>query len=213
MKLQHVRSVCSRALGCLLLAICLTACHGGNIDKFKDKFAEGDLTEAQKYLTKISDHLDAEHCALKLIKAYVEAGSVDKAINVYEKITTWHKGRYKMGWKSEGDYDHEVCKLLRTALMRNGEYEKAWNYYSLSSEEEDSYDNAKDRYLYLSDVVDDMCNKGKQEEASKFVDKNLRWFARNIDNMDDDSSIIEYKQKYGSTVVREKLMEQIENSY
>ena len=99
MKLQHVKSVCSKAIGCLLLAICFTACHDGNIDKFKDKFAEGDLTEAQKYLTKISVHLDAEHCALQLIKAYVEAGSVDKAINVYENITTWHKGAMKCGVK------------------------------------------------------------------------------------------------------------------
>ncbi len=211
MTLQHVKSVCGKAVGDLLLAICLVACSDGNIDKFKEKFAEGDLSEAQKYLTRISDQHDAEPCALQLIKSYIEVGSVDKAIYVYENITTWHKDRHDMQYES---YDKNVCKLLRKALIKNGDYEKAWDYYPLGYDDEESYANADKRFLYLSDVVDAMCNKGKQEEAVKFVDKNLRWFARNIDNLDNKYDWqIEDKQKYGSTVVREKLLEQIENSY
>ncbi len=214
MRLRRVKGVCLRLVAVVLLSVSFAACHDGNIDKFEEKLAEGNLTEAQEFLVKISDHEDAEPCAFQLIKTYVEAGAVDKAIYVYEKITPWHKGRCaaKYEWKSK--YTYDVCQLLRTELMKKGEYEMVLNYYPMLEDNENYEGNAEDRFLYLSDVVDDMCNKGKQEEASKFVDKNLRWFVRNVDGMDDEYDWqIKLKRDYNSTAVREKLLEQIDNSY
>lgn len=214
MRLQRVKDVCLRVVAVVLLAVSFAACHDGNIDKFEEKFAEGNLTEAQEFIAKISDHEDAEPCAFKLIKTYAEAGAVDKAVYVYEKITPWHKGRRAAKYEWNSKYTYDVCQLLRMELMKKGEYEMVLNYYPMHEDDENSESNAEDRFLYLSDVVDDMCNRGKQEEASKFVDKNLRWFVRNVDGMEDEYDWqIKLKRNYNSTAVREKLLEQIDNSY
>ncbi len=214
MRLRRVKDVCLRVVAVVLLAVSFAACHDGNIDKFEEKLAEGNLAEAQEFLAKIKSTRDAAPCAYKLIQAYVEAGAVDKAVYVYEKITSWHNDRTEIDGPWSDRYEGKVCKLLRTELLKKGDYETAWNYYHRSNIDENSEFNAEDRFLYLSDVVDDMCNRGKQEEASKFVDKNLRWFVRNVDGIEDEYDWqIKLKRDYNSTSVREKLFEQIDNSY
>ena len=149
-----------------------------------------------------------------LVKAYIEAGSIDKAINVYENITFWHNKRNELNSTESEYYEAEACKLIRTALIKNSEYKKAWNYYPLGYIDEDDYNNAQSRFVYLSDVVEAMCEKGKQEEARKFVDKNMRWFTLYVNNMEDKYDWQQdIKNSYNSSAVSEKLIEQIETSY
>ena len=201
----------------ILLIVCAAlnslmncSCSDGNVEDFKEELATGNLTEAEVCLSKVKEEYDAEQCALQLIKAYINAGSIDKAINVYECITPWHKGRDRLYFE---DYERNVCELLRTALMGIGDYKRAWAYYPISRDHENDSDNAKDRFIYLSDVVEDMCNKGRQDEAQKFVDGQIRWFKNNVDEEPDNSWNADNKKNYSSTAVREKLMEQIDDSY
>ena len=162
---------------------------------------------------RIDDKKDCKQCALQLIKAYLEAGATDKAIHVYENITPWHRNRYDMKW-SHGEYEREVCKLLRGSLIENSEYEKALDYYPLDYESENYIGNAKSRYAYVSDVVAAICAKGKQDEARRWVEYELRWFVTNVDS--DTSTLqssVDTKREFNSNVVRERLLEQIDNSY
>lgn len=202
-----------KIIGGLLLVVCLAACGGNSVHKFREAMAVGSLSEAQELLTKIEDKADCKSCALQLIQAYIEVDAPEKAIHVYEHITSWHKDRYNMKWRN-GNYEREVCKLLRSYLVKNGEYEKAQNYYPLEYEDENYIGNAQSRYLYVSDVVAAICAKGKQDEARKFVEYQLRWFVANVDS--DTSTLqscIDVKEAFNSAVVRDKLLEQIENSY
>lgn len=201
----------NRLIVALLLAVCLAACVDKNVEKFREAMAAGNLSEAQASLTKIDDREDCKSCALQLIQAYIDTDSPDKAINVYERITSWHKNCYDMKW-SDGEYERTVCKLLRDYLMKNGDYEKALNYYPMDSDDENSIHNAQCRYRYVSDVASAMCAKGKQDDARKFVESQLRWFMLNVDTSTSEYEV-DTKTTYNSTVVREKLMEQIDNSY
>lgn len=197
----------NRLIVALLLAVCLAACVDKNVEKFREAMAAGNLSEAQANLTKIDDRSDCENCALQLIQAYIDADAPDKAIYVYERITSWHEND-----NTYRNYEKKVCKLLRDYLMKNGEYEKAFDYYPRHSDNEDYIGNADERYKYVSDVVAAMCDKGKQDDARKFVESQLRWFMLNVDTDTSEFNINE-KTTYNSTVVREKLMEQIDNSY
>lgn len=196
----------------LLLLGGLSAC-GDSTDKFRKAMSAGSLSEAQEYLMEIDNKADCKQCALQLIKAYLEAGATDKAIYVYENITPWHRNRYDMKW-SRGEYEREACKLLRTCLMENGEYEKALGYYPLDYENENYIGNAKSRYAYVSDVVAAICAKGKQDEARRWVEYELRWFVTNVDpDISTLQSSVDTKREFNSSVVRERLLEQIDNSY
>ncbi len=201
----------NRLIVALLLAVCLAACVDKNVEKFREAMAAGNLSEAQANLTKIDDRSDCENCALQLIQAYIDANDPDKAIHVYEHITSWHKNCFDLDWKN-GDYEKVVCKLLRSYLMKNGDYEKAFDYYPQRDENENDIDNAQCRYRYISDVAAAMCDKGKQDDARKFVETQLRWFMLNVDTSTSEYEV-DTKTTYNSTVVREKLMEQIDNSY
>lgn len=152
-------------------------------------------------------------CKKKLIQSYLEAGAISKAVYVYENITSWHADRSELDWNRNW-YEKDVCKLLREHLMRNGEYDKAFDYYPIRYSDENYIGNAPDRYTYISDVVAALCAKGKQEEARKFIEYQLRWFVVSVDSyVTNHESDIELKNMFGSNAVRTKLLEQIDNSY
>lgn len=190
----------------------LFACGDNGADKFREAIGAGNLSEAQECLMKM-DGEEICPCALQLIRAYMSVDAVDKAIHVYENITPWHRNRYDMKW-SYGDYERTVCKLFREHLVKNGEYEAALNYYPLEYESEDYIGNAQSYYIYISDVVADMCAKGQQDGARKFVKYRLRWFVANVDaHTGNSKSDLAIKEVFNSGTVCERLFEQIDNSY
>lgn len=202
-----------KIFGLLMFLYCFISCGKPYKEKFSEAMTAGNLTEAQEYLTKIEDRENCEYCAKQLIQAYLEVNASAKAVHVYENITFWHAGRDDLDYFSN-KYEKEVCKLLREYLMRNGEYDKALNYYPITYDDENYIGNAKDRFSYLSDVVAALCVKGKQEEARKFIEYQLRWFVINVDSYTStDEEDIELKNIFSSSAVRTKLLEQIDNSY
>lgn len=178
-------------------------------DKFQEAMEKGNLTEAKTILRNGSVGRNA---ALQLIKAYLDVGDADAAIDVYENITSNHVSRYDMQYTSlnHSEYEQKACKLLREYLMQHGQYEKAWNYYPLQYEDENYSGNAQSRFAWMSDVVSEMCKKGRQDDARSFVDDQLRWFVTYIDGETGEDSEKD-KAVYGSEVVRQKLYNQIDN--
>ncbi len=203
--------------GCLGIVIALVvfcAIAGGiiscNDDNYNQKFEkaidEGNISEA-KALAK--QHRLKSSAYLQLIKAYLDAGDADEAIDVYENITIDHDDRTAIS-PGNGTYSAEASKMLREYLMKHGQYDKAWDYYPLAFSDENRSGNAQSRYAWLSDVVSEMCKKGQQEDARSFVDDQVRWFVTYVDGETDDGSE-KLKANYGSEVVRQKLYNQIGN--
>lgn len=214
-KISVFNSAVRRTVFVGFAAVCLLtfgSCSCSSDDgEFRKAMAAGELTEAQNYLIDMGSGGNAENCAMQLMEAYLKLDMPDKAINVYENITSWHEDRYNMQW-SNGTYERKACKLLREYLIAHGQYEKAWNYYPLEYSDEDYRGNAQVRFGYLSDVVADMCSKGQQEDAQKFVESQMRWFVTYIDSdtSEDDEGL---KASFSSDAVRQKLLDQIDNSY
>lgn len=188
-----------------------TSCSSNHWDDFEKAMQDGNMTEAQGYLSNM-DATSQHDGALQLIKAYLSVDDPDKAINVYENITSNHVSRYDMqfNFNSEDGYEQKACKLLREYLMSHGSYDKAWNYYPLDYEDENYIGNAQCRYAWMSDAVSKMCGAGKQDEARRFVDDNIRWFVTYVDGNTDDSEA-KTKSAYGSAIVRQRLYDQIDN--
>lgn len=201
---------CLRTIAVPVMAAALFSCGDASKD-FDKALAAGNLTEAAQCLREIDDRSELKSSALQLIKTYLSIDEPDKAIDVYENITSWHMSRDKMSIYN-AKYENEACKLLREYLIQNGQYERAWNYYPLDYDDENYVGNARCRYVFLSDVVAAICAKGKQEDAQRFVESQLRWFVANVDSASDEYAE-EEKKNFNSEAVREKLYAQIDNSY
>ena len=193
-----------------ILANCTVSCGDSGYTKFRKAMSAGSLSDAQNLLSEIDDESECETAALQLIKAYIEVGDTKKAIDIYENITPWHRSRYSMTWDDENSYEQTVCRLLRNALLKSSDYETLWNYYPLSHDDENNPSNAKSRYVYISDVVYDLCCKGRKDEARRFVDKQLRWYTTYID-LASSKYYEEDKEQFNSGVTKERLFSQIDN--
>lgn len=189
------------------------SCKDRDVERCQKAISAGNLTEAQEYLIEISNRSESERCALPLIRMYLDVNEVEKAIYIYENITYWHSDRYHMKW-DRGKYERTVCKLLRECLLKNGDYKRAWNYYPLEYNDENYVGNAQSRYTYMSDVVAALSQEGRQEEARRWIEDELRWF---VNFVDCETSSLEHfiniKNSYNSIAVRERLLQQIDNSY
>ena len=63
-------------------------------------------------------------------------------------------------------------------------------------------------------MVAAICAEGKQYEARRLVEYELRWFVTNVDpEISTFQNYIDTKREFNSIVVRERLLEQIDNSY
>lgn len=191
---------------------CVSSCSSDiSYNKFEQAMNEGNLSKAREILKEDKSNHSA---ALQLIKAYLDVGDPNAAIDVYENITSNHANRYEMQFTNlhNGEYAQKCCKMLREYLMQHGEYERAWPYYPLGYDDEDYYGNAKYRYAWICDVICVMCKKGQQDDARNFVDEQLRWFVNNVDSESTHNNE-NIKANYGSEIVRQKLYNQIDNVY
>lgn len=204
--------VCNKVIAFVvaMTTVLLTSCGGSTSKDFDKALADGDLQKAQEVVANMSSQSKYD-CALQLIKACLSIDETGKAMNVYDNITKNHYSRSQMSWRHHGqDYERQACKLLREYLVAHGDYEHAWNYYPLDVDSETSPDNAQSHYAYISDVVSAICKKGDTEEARKFVDDQLRWFVTYVDPANDEDYSDE-KTNFNSTLVRQRLYEQIDN--
>lgn len=194
-----------------LLGVAVSACSDRKSEeRFSDALRRGELTEAERYLEKISDDAQGRF-ALQLIRTYLDLGEPSKAIHIYEDITPWHASRTALAWSPEG-YSARACRLLREYLIAEGDYDRAWSYYPLEYIDEAYIGNARSLYAYMSDVVLSLCARGEVEEAYRFVQSRLPWFVTYVDTYTGDS-FDDIRQGFRSEMVRDRLHRLIEDSY
>lgn len=194
-------------------ALCDTAIgwkDKGLYGKFEKQFKAGNLTKAEQVLERFSDTREGRKAALQLIDTYLSVKQPDRAIHVYEHITHNHAGRHSLLYGNS--YEKAATKSLREYLIKHGDYERAWNYYPLNDSDENYYSNAECRLAYMVDVVNNLCLKGKHDEAMRFVNVQLGWFMAHVDSQTDVANNPHW-ESYTSENVRQKLYEQIQNVY
>jgi hypothetical protein len=86
------------------------------------------------------------------------------------------------------EYTKKYAKIIYYALLKNGRYDEAWEYHTRSYKDTDYPGNAPDYFSYMSDVIIEMCQKGKHAEAQQFINQKSIWFLKNVNN-----------HKYGDT--------------
>lgn len=174
-------------LTCCILAGCLLgSCSSGQKKEkeFYEAIDNDNLSEAKSVLREM-DGSEKYKCAEVLVEEYIDAGEVQEAVNVYERITPNHCSTYEMQYESlhgHDGYETRVTKLLYQALIENGEFDKAWSYHPLDYQDENYPGNAKCYFSYLSDVLVHLCQTGRQPEAQQFLDTKGLWFQKNVDN-------------------------------
>lgn len=163
---------------------------------------KGDLGRAKKLLPDVKEGR-IHQCALLLIEEYIAIEDVDNAIYVFERITS-HCSMYNMKYKSlynSADYTQKVVSMLYPALIKKGEYEKAWKYHELEYEDPFYAGNAPCYYNYLLDVMDHLCEQGKILDAEEFLNEHAIWFRQNVDR----SSHAKNYQQYSYQNIKTRL--------
>lgn len=128
-------------LTCCILAGCLLgSCSSGQKKEkeFYEAIDNDNLSEAKSVLREM-DGSEKYKCAEVLVEEYIDAGEVQEAVNVYERITPNHCSTYEMQYESlhgHDGYETRVTKLLYQALIENGEFDKAWSYHPLDYQDE-----------------------------------------------------------------------------
>ena len=172
-------------------------------EEVAEAIEKGNLSEAKKLLP---DAMEKERYryALLLIEEYVVIEDVENAVSVFERITPEHCSMYEMKYESlykTAQYTKEAVSMIYPALIKKGEYEKAWKYHELEYEDPFYAGNAPCYYKYLLDVMDHLCEQGKTSDAEEFINKHATWFRQYVDR----SSYAENYQQYCYQNIKTRL--------
>jgi hypothetical protein len=172
-------------------------------EEVAEAIEKGNLSEAKKLLPNAMDK-ERYRYALLLIEEYVAIEDFENAVSVFEKITPEHCSMYEMKYESlykTARYTKQAVSMIYPALIKIGEYEKAWKYHELEYEDAFYAGNAQCYYNYLLDVMDNLCEQGKISEAEEFMNEHAVWFRQNVDR----SSHAESYQQYSYRNMKTKL--------
>lgn len=219
--------------GILPIATLFAIDIGGNIiyqsrsEAFSEFINDANATDARTVLESINfkNHPNDKYdMALQLIDAYISSDDVASAIETYDVFTSEHCSAHNVvsdSWLCHGrnkDYELKATELIVKALIREGDYDKAWQYHPKKNFDESNYGNAQSRFEFMTAVIQHLCDCNKTNEAKVYVKNNLAWFQTYVDVLKRDS---EYKnnenyqnvyKQYNSYKVRTSLMEVISNN-
>lgn len=158
-------------------AILLTiqACGGPSPQKaFDTALREGRLTDAEISLNKLKGKDGFYSNCSRLIDEYLTIDNVDKSIFVFDEISP-HCSMYEMKYnRSTSNYTRRNAKLIYRRRIALSRYDEAWSYHPLSFQTESYPGNAPDYFAFMVDVVTDLCDNGRGDEAMSFIRINLR---------------------------------------
>ena len=172
-------------------------------EEVAEAIEKGNLSEAKKLLPDVMEK-ERYRYALLLIEEYVAIEDVENAVSVFERITPEHCSMYEMKYESlyqTAKYTKEAVLIIYPALIKKGEYEKAWKYHELEYEDPFYAGNAPCYYKYLLDVMDHLCEQGKTSDAEEFINKHATWFRQYVDR----SSYAENYQQYSYQNIKTRL--------
>ena len=165
-------------------ALAFVACGPSPRERFDVAITEGRLTDAQKLLAEIDSDDGFYRCCETLIEEYLDINNLDKAIYVFEKISS-HCSMYDMQYTysySTAEYTQRVSKMLYKRLIAADRFDEAWAYHPLEYNSEDYPGNAPNYFSYMVDVITQLCSNNRKAEAERFIATHIHWFAKNVDN-------------------------------
>lgn len=167
-----------------ILVMCMLTACANEKKMFEEALDAGNLKEAENHLKKVSDLNYFLYGGGLLIEEYLSLENVDRAIYVFEHITG-HCTMYQMQYTSlyrNADYTQKYSIKIYDALLKNGRYDEAWGYHALKYDAEDYPGNAHDYFDYMSDVIIELCNARKYQEAERFIRQKSIWFLTNVNH-------------------------------
>ena len=189
--------------------IIFSACNAGSLnEQFEEALKTGNLTEAELLLKEMSDDNDSQYYGGLLIEEYISIDNLDRAIYVFENIT----GHCSMSdaqfttLYDNAEYTKKYAKIIYDALLKNGRYDEAWEYHTRSFKDSNYPGNAPDYLSYMSDVIIEMRQKGKNTEAQQFIKQKSIWFLKNVNNH-------KYGDTYPNSYRYENMCEELNNVY
>ena len=171
-------------LAVISTALTFVACGPSPREQFDVAVAEGRLSDAQKVLVEIDRGDGFYRCCETLIEEYLDINNLDKAIYVFEKISS-HCSMYQMGFESlysTSKYTKLNSQKIYKKLIAADRFDDAWAYHPLSYDGEDYPGNAPDYFAYMVDVITHLCTNNRKAEAQRFVTTHIHWFTKNVDN-------------------------------
>ena len=171
-------------LAVISTALTFVACGPSPREQFDVAVANGELSDALKILPEIERKDGFYFCCTSLIDEYLAIGNIDKAIYVFDKVSS-HCSMYDMqyeGLHSTARYTKENSKKIYKKLIAADRFEDAWAYHPLSYNSENYPGNAPDYFAYMADVITHLCTHNRKAEAQMFLNTHIHWFTKNVDN-------------------------------
>lgn len=182
-----------------IVAFALLMCSGCSSprEKFDIAVAEGRLNDALEFLYDIDRENGRYFCCTTLIDAYLAIGDIDKAIYVFDRVSS-HCSVYQMQFDciySTSEYTKQNSQKIYKKLIAADRFDDAWAYHPLSYDEDNYPENAPDYFAYMVDVITHLCANNRKAEAQRFITTHIHWFTKNVDNHECGK---EYPQYYKS---------------
>lgn len=186
----------------LAISVVLTACGGSQKTKapdereqFNQAIKEGRLSDAETLLVNGKISVGFYDCCTMLIDEYLDIEDLDKAIYVFDKISSKRCSMYDMQWNSStSEYSKKNSKKIYKQLINEDRFDDAWEYHSLRYGTQDYPGNAPDYFSYMTDVIVHLCSNNRKAEAQRFVTTHIHWFTKNVDQHEWGKDYPQYKR-------------------
>lgn len=169
----------------LVAAFSLVACgDSSSREPFDKAIAEGRLSDAQVELVKLKGGSGFNSRCEILIDEYLAIGNLNKAIFVFDKISS-RCSMYNIKFEhsySTAKFTERNAKKIYKHLIAADRFDEAWAYHPLDYGDENYPGNAPEYYAYMVDVVTHLCTNGRHDEAYSFINSHIHWFSKNVDN-------------------------------
>lgn len=165
-------------------------------EQFNQAIKEGRLSDAETLLKDGKISVGFYDCCTDLIDEYLEIENLDKAIYVFDNISSNRCSVYDMkySFNSTSEYVQRNSKKIYKQLIKDERFDEAWEYHPLSYETQDYPGNAPDYFSYMTDVIVHLCTANRKTEAQRFVTTHIHWFTKNVDQHEWGKDYPQYKR-------------------
>lgn len=187
-----ITSIATFFLFAVVSAVVDSISHLGDdktIELIQSKIDNGELDEATQRL--YNAEIPKKELAIVLIEKYIEKNDITNALYVYEKVTHNHCDISRVEAYGH-DYELQATKLISQALIKSGDYDKAWDYSPRKYDTPTYAGNAQSYYQFMMEVVTYLCQNSRKQEAKKFIETYSEWFEKYVDNGEWGKDYMEY---------------------
>ena len=178
-----------------IFLLCILIYLFGAKVRFDIAMAQGKLSKAEKILPRINGYTGFYPSCAELVYEYALIGNYEAANNVYDNIMN-DEYRYAKLWidlelMEDLHYRNreKLTNKMYKYLMSKEEYDVAWHYYPGKGSDDNSQWSDNKYFSHISNVMKDLCSKGRKSEAQTYLNRSAAWFKINVK---DDNSRYSY---------------------